>query len=198
MNENSIPFNEEVLINAYCHGYFPMGEEDTDEIEWYRPDPRAIFPLGEFHVSRSLARKIKKRDYEIRINTCFQDIIRHCRKQHSEGVWITEKMMAMYSSLHAKGFAHSLEVYKNNQLAGGLYGVAIGGAFFGESMFHLQTDCSKIALCELVFRMKQKGMILLDTQFSTPHLERFGVKNVPDSEYYKLLRKAISLPVSFL
>lgn len=198
MNSDLIPFNEEVLLNSYCHGYFPMGEEKSDDIKWFRPDPRAIFPLDEFHISRSLLKKIKKKEYEIRIDSCFQKIIRLCQTQHKEGIWITEKMIAMYFSLHTKGFAHSLEVYLNNQLAGGLYGVAIGGAFFGESMFHLQTDCSKIALCELVFRMKQKGMILLDTQFSTPHLERFGVKSIPDSEYYALLRKAINLPVSFL
>ncbi len=198
MNSDSIPFNEEVLLNAYCNGYFPMGEEESGEVEWYRPDPRSIFPLDEFHISRSLARKIKKKEYEIRINSCFHEIIRLCRTQHKEGIWITEKMIALYLSLHARGFAHSLEVYRNNELAGGLYGVSIGGAFFGESMFHLQTDCSKIALCELVSRMKQKGMILLDTQFSTPHLEHFGVKSIPDSEYFSLLKKAIALPVSFL
>lgn len=198
MSSEPIPFNEEVLLNAYCHGYFPMGEEESDDIEWYRPDPRAIFPLDEFHISRSLAKKLKKKEYEVRINSCFQKIITLCRNQHKEGIWITEKMIAMYSSLHSRGFAHSLEIYQKNELAGGLYGVSMGGAFFGESMFHLQTDCSKIALCELVFRMKQKGMILLDTQFSTPHLEHFGVKTIPDSEYYSLLGKAVALPVSFL
>ena len=198
MNKESVPFNEEVLLNAYCQGYFPMGEEETDEIRWYRPDPRAIFPLEEFHISRSLARRMRKKDYEIRINSCFQRIMALCRSQHGEGIWITGKMIDMYSGLHARGFAHSLEVFRKDELAGGLYGVAIGGAFFGESMFHLETDCSKIALCELVFRMREKGMILLDTQFSTPHLERFGARTIPDSEYCALLRKAVSLPVSFI
>ena len=198
MSTDPASFNEEVLLNAYCHGYFPMGEEESDEIQWYRPDPRAIFPLDEFHISRSLLRKIKKKEYEVRINSCFETIIRLCRDRHKEGVWITEKMLAMYTRLHSMGYAHSLEIFLNHQLAGGLYGVAIGGAFFGESMFHVQKDCSKIALCELVSRMKEKGMILLDTQFSTPHLERFGVKTIPDSDYCVLLRKAISLPVSFL
>lgn len=186
----------EMVLNAYCNACFPMGEEGSDEISWYRPDPRTIIPLDSFHIPRSLKRILNRRDYEVRFNTRFRDVIRYCRDRH-QGIWISDKILEVYEKLHETGFAHSLEIFKENELAGGLYGVAIGGAFFGESMFYLKTNCSKIALCELVAWMRQKKMQLLDTQFPTPHLARFNIQMIPDADYFKLLQKAIRAKVSF-
>ncbi|MBN2143808.1 MAG: leucyl/phenylalanyl-tRNA--protein transferase [Candidatus Aureabacteria bacterium] len=191
------PFTEEFLLNAYCHGYFPMGCGDSGEIRWYRPDPRAVIPLDGFHISKSLSRLIRKKTHEVRINTCFEKVMRYCMKLHGD-TWITEKMVPIYTRLHQLGYAHSLEIYMNDTLAGGLYGVSIAGAFFGESMFHLQNNASKIALCELVLRMRGKGMALLDTQFINPHIAQFYVETIPDHEYMTLLHQALSLPVSFV
>lgn len=191
-------FNEELVLNAYCNAYFPMGEGNSDRISWYRPDPRAIIPVDSFHIPHSLLKIINKKNYEVRLDTSFDKVVRLCRQTHSEGIWISDKIIKVYNRIYEMGYAHSLEIYKNNELAGGLYGVSIGGAFFGESMFQTVSNCSKIALCELVYRMRQKKMILLDTQFSTPHLSQFNLKMIPDKEYYEILQKAIRLPVSFL
>lgn len=199
MTDIFIPFNEETALNAYCSGFFPMGSAKSDEVEWYRPDPRAIVPLDDsFHIPKSLMKILKKNDYTVKINTEFEAVIKHCSNIHKDGVWITDKIIEIYIKLHQMGFAHSLEIFKNSELAGGLYGVSINGAFFGESMFHLQSNCSKIALCELVFRLRNKNFILLDTQFSNPHLKQFNIKLIKDSDYMKTLRKALNLKTGFI
>jgi leucyl/phenylalanyl-tRNA--protein transferase len=192
-----IPFNEHVLKLAYSEGCFPMGIQGTDEIQWYRPDPRAIIPLELFHISKSLRKTLKKKEHTIKINQQFETVIRYCMSLRKES-WITEKMIPAYVRAHQKGFAHSLEVYQDEQLAGGLYGISMSGVFCAESMFHLKTNASKIALCELVFRMRERGMVLLDIQFSNPHTEQFHVALIRDEEYDQRLKTALALPVSFV
>ena len=192
-----VAFNEDVLLHAYCNGFFPMGDSGTNEIRWYRPDPRAIIPLESFHISNSLRRALNKKNYEVKINQQFETVVRHCMTRREES-WITEKMIHVYTRAHQKGFAHSLEIYQDGLLAGGLYGVSISGVFCGESMFHLKTNASKIALCELVLRMRAIGMPLLDTQFSNSHMEQFHVELISDEDYYLRLQAALKLPVSFI
>jgi leucyl/phenylalanyl-tRNA--protein transferase len=185
----------EILLNAYAEGYFPMADSREGEIGWYSPEVRAIFPLDKFNVPRSLRQTISKKIFEIRINTRFEEVIRACGKRNE--TWISEEIILSYTLLHHLGFAHSVEVWKENSLAGGLYGVSLGGAFFGESMFSRVRDASKVALVALVERLTQKGFELLDTQFMTPHLARFGAVELPRSEYLKLLKKSIHKHCSF-
>ncbi|MBI3586071.1 MAG: leucyl/phenylalanyl-tRNA--protein transferase [Ignavibacteriales bacterium] len=184
------------LLMAYCNGYFPMADSKTGEIGWYSPDPRTIFDLNEFNVPRSLRLTIKKNLFEIRLNTRFEEVMRKCGER--EETWISEDIIQSYVELHRLRFAHSVEAWKENKLVGGLYGVAIGGAFFGESMFSRERDASKVALVYLVERMKERGFELLDTQYSTPHLTRFGAKEIPREEYLERLKTAIKLSVSFM
>lgn len=184
------------LLMAYCNGYFPMADSKTGEIGWYSPDPRTIFELNEFNVPRSLRLTIKKNLFEIRLNTRFEEVMRQCGER--EETWISKDIIKSYVELYRLGFAHSVETWKENKLVGGLYGVAIGGAFFGESMFSRERDASKVALVYLVERMKERGFELLDTQYSTSHLARFGAKEISREEYLKRLKKAIKLSVSFM
>jgi leucyl/phenylalanyl-tRNA---protein transferase len=183
------------LCTAYCNGYFPMADPKTGEISWYSPDPRTIFDLNEFHVPRSLKLTLKKEDYEVCINKRFEEVIRACAER--EETWISETIIQSYIQLYQMGFAHSVETWKDGNLIGGLYGVAIRGAFFGESMFSLLRDGSKIALVNLVERMKIRGFTLLDTQYLTPHLEKFGAREIPRSEYMKRLEKSLNITCSF-
>lgn len=188
----NLPLTPDVLLSAYVQGIFPMDVEGG--IRWFSPDPRAIFELDGLKVSRSLRQSCRK--YEIRINTAFEEVIEACAGRE-EGTWISDEIVAAYTRLHRLGFAHSVESWREGELAGGLYGVAIGGAFFGESMFHVQRDASKVALVALVDRMKQRGMTLLDTQFTTPHLETLGVVEIPRNDYLRRLRRAVRLDVQF-
>lgn len=184
------------LLMAYCNGYFPMADSETGEIGWYSPDPRTIFDLDEFKVPRSLRLTIKKNLFEIRLDTCFEEVMRKCGER--DKTWISEEIIQSYVELYRLGYAHSVETWKENRLVGGLYGVAGGGAFFGESMFSRERDASKVALVYLVERMKEREFELLDTQFITPHLACFGAKEIPKKEYLERLKKAIELPVSFV
>ena len=193
----NVDFNEYLLLFAYRNASFPMGNPDTQEIRWYRPEQRAIIPLKSFHISKSLRKALNKKKYEVKINQQFETVMRHCMSQHKES-WITEEMIAVYTRAHHKGFAHSLEIYQNGELAGGLYGISISGVFCGESMFHLKENASKIALCELVFRMRERGMTLLDTQYSNSHIEQFHVELIQDEEYYRRLQTALQLATSFI
>ena len=177
------------LLMAYCNGYFPMADAGTGKIDWYSPDPRAIFDLNEFTISRSLKLTLKKVPFEIRLNRNFENVMIGCAERKE--TWISEEIVRSYVELHRLGFAHSVECWKDESLAGGLYGVAIGGAFFGESMFSHRRDASKIALVHLVERLRARGFELLDTQFITPHLSRFGAKEIPREEYLQRLKKAI-------
>ncbi|MBI3578817.1 MAG: leucyl/phenylalanyl-tRNA--protein transferase [Ignavibacteriales bacterium] len=173
-----------------------MADSKSGEIGWYSPDPRTIFELDEFKIPRSLRLTIRKNPFEIRLNTRFEEVMRKCGER--EETWISEEIIQSYVELFRLGYAHSIETWKENKLVGGLYGVAIGGAFFGESMFSRERDASKVALVYLVERMKARGFKLLDTQFITPHLARFGAREIPREEYLERLKKAIEIPTSFI
>ena len=166
-----------MLVSAYASGWFPMADEHG-EIRWYSPDPRGIIPLDGFHVPSRLARVVRRGAFEIQIDRAFHDVIRACaaaeRDPQDPGSWISADIVESYGALHEAGVAHSVEAWQDGRLAGGLYGVALGGAFFGESMFHRVTDASKVALVALVERMRSRGYRLLDTQWTTEHLRQFG------------------------
>ena len=183
------------LLIAYANGYFPMAVSREGSIEWFSPDPRAIIPLDSFKTSRSLARTIRKGTFHIRVDTAFESVIRWCAKR--EETWISEEIVQAYCELHRRGYAHSVEAWHDEQLAGGLYGVALRGAFFGESMFSRITDASKVALVALVERLKERHYTLLDTQYMTEHLRRFGAIEIPRSDYLQRLAVALSFDLSF-
>lgn len=177
-----------ILLAAYAEGVFPMADE-AGAIRWFSPDPRGVLPLEAFHVSKNLRRTRRQHAWEIRVDTCFEQIMRCC----SEGrdTWINGTIMESYAALHRVGAAHSLEVFLEDRLVGGLYGVRLGGVFFGESMFHRVTDASKIALWALVELLRGEGFQLLDIQWTTPHLKRFGAIEIPRSEYLKRLQSSL-------
>ncbi len=186
----------ELLLAAYANGYFPLADPKTGEIGWYSPDPRTIFELGTFKVPRSLRQTIRKGIFEVRVDRQFEEVMRGCADRKE--TWISEDIIGSYVRLHDLGFAHSVEAWNDDRLAGGLYGVAIGGAFFGESMFSLVRDASKVTLVALVERMKERGYLLLDTQYTTPHLVMFGAKEISRGEYLKRLERAIAKKCSFV
>ncbi len=167
-----------------------MGDDDG-EIRWYSPDPRGIIPLAEFHTSRRLARTIRQQSFDVRVDTAFAEVIAACAADREEGTWITPEIVESYTALHERGFAHSIEVFQDGQLVGGLYGVTLRAAFFGESMFHRVTDASKVALAALVDRLRERQFLLLDIQWVTPHLERFGAIEVPRRRYLRMLAEAL-------
>jgi len=184
----------ELLLQGYRLGVFPMAMED-DSIAWFSPDPRAIIPLEDFHVPHALSRVARKKIFEIKIDNRFGEIIRACAKRND--TWINREIIESYEELHELGYAHSVEAWSKGKLAGGLYGVAIGGAFFGESMFHRVTDASKIALIALVEHLRARKFALLDTQWLTPHLQQFAAVEISREHYLKLLRRAVELPRKF-
>lgn len=190
----------DLLISAYASGWFPMAVEGG-EIRWFSPDPRGIVPLDAFTPPRRLERVWRQRRFEIRIDAAFDAVIRACaeieRDPDDPGTWITEEIVESYNALHARGLAHSVEAWRDGRLVGGLYGVALGGAFFGESMFHRETDASKIALMALVERLRDRGYQLLDTQWTTAHLARFGAVDVPRREYLRRLERALRVSCGF-
>ncbi len=186
----------EFLLMAYCNGYFPMADPKTGEIGWFSPDPRAIFELDEFHIPRSLRLTLKKSVFEVRMNTRFEEVMRACAER--DETWISEDIVQSYLRLHRLGFAHSLETWRAEKLVGGLYGVAIGAAFFGESMFNRERNASKVALVQLVERLKNRGFGLLDTQWMTAHLKMLGAKEISRAEYLKRLKKAIARKCSLV
>jgi len=183
------------LLKAYCSGYFPMADDKSGEIGWYSPDPRAIFELDGLRIPRSLTLTMKKKPFEILVDTQFEEVMRGCAARKE--TWISEEIIQSYVELHRLGFAHSLECWKDQKLVGGLYGVAIRGAFFGESMFSRVRDSSKVALVCLVDRLNARGFELLDTQFVTPHLARLGAKEITRIEYLHRLKKALKKECSF-
>jgi len=184
----------ELLIAAYAEGIFPMGVDG--EIQWFSPDPRAILPLDRFHVSKTLRQTYRAGVFEIRINTAFKTVMEACG-QRREGTWITSEVVRAYCGLHELGLAHSVEAWKDDALSGGLYGVALGGAFFGESMFHRARDASKVALVALVERLCKRRFTLLDIQYQTAHLRQFGAVEISRDEYLRRLGRAILLRRSF-
>lgn len=174
-----------------------MAINDRGDLGWFSPDPRALIPLDDrFHVSHGLRRTLDKNRFEITVDEDFEAVIRSCSKCHG-ATWISPEILKSYCQLHHEGHAHSIETRLEGNLVGGLYGVHIGGAFFGESMFHRETDASKVALVALVERLRSQGFVLLDTQWMTPHLMQFGTFEIPKREYLKLLREAVAKPRVF-
>jgi leucyl/phenylalanyl-tRNA---protein transferase len=187
----------DALLSAYTSGWFPMAVAPGD-IRWYSPDPRGIIPLDTFHASRRLARSARHNRFDVRVDTAFRAVIEGCAQRLDEdGNWIDEEIIESYCALHDRGFAHSVETWQDGALVGGLYGVAIRGAFFGESMFHRVTDASKIALVALVARLRAQGYALLDTQWVTDHLLQFGAIEIPRRRYLRLLDEALAVDARF-
>ena len=184
----------DLILHGYCVGVFPMG--DRRGISWHSPDPRCIFELDGLKISRSLRKTVDRGVFDVRVNTAFEQVMRECADRE-EGTWITRQILTLYVELHHAGFAHSVECWQNDQLVGGLYGVAIGAAFFGESMFHRATDASKVALVHLVRRMRERDYRLLDTQWLTPHLETLGAVEIARDDYLARLAAAIRQPRQF-
>lgn len=184
------------LLLAYRNGIFPWS---VAPITWWSPDPRAIFELPEFHVSRSLARTLKKGPYAITFNRAFGEVMGGCAAPAPgrSSTWITPEFVRAYTELHRKGHAHSVECWINGELVGGIYGVAIGGFFSGESMFHRARDASKVALVYLVERLRSRGFALFDIQMLNPHTERLGAIQIPRAEFLRRLRNAVELPCAF-
>ena len=185
----------DLLLYAYRSGAFPMATP-SGEIEWFSPNPRGLIPLDDrFHIPHGLARELKKGRFEIRISTQFEAVMRACGER--EETWINEEVLASYVELHRLGYAHSVEAWQGGALVGGLYGVALGGAFFGESMFHTVTDASKVALHALVMRLRARKFHLLDTQWTTAHLRNFGCYELSRAKYLKLLNVALEADCAF-
>ena len=190
----------EILLRAYAVGLFPMAEHrDDPTLYWIDPERRGILPLNSFHVPRRLRRTVRANEYEVRCDTAFEDVIRACAAPgpKRDETWINDEIVALYTSLFEMGRAHSVETWKDGELVGGLYGVALGAAFFGESMFSTARDASKVALVHLVARLRKGGFELLDTQFVTEHLSQFGVMEVPRSGYRQILSSALDASASF-
>jgi leucyl/phenylalanyl-tRNA--protein transferase len=182
----------EGLEMAYSRGIFPMASSPSSRVTWHRPDPRAVIPIGGMHVSRSLSKEIRRGMFEVRINTAFEEVMRACADR-PEGTWISEEFVRAYGELHRQGKAHSVETWREGRLVGGLYGVALGGAFMAESMFHRETNASKVALAALMDRLSSRGFVLMDVQYLTPHLATLGAVEVPAYVYDGVLRVALGL-----
>jgi leucyl/phenylalanyl-tRNA--protein transferase len=189
------PLDPETLLSVYAQGVFPMADRDGS-IRLYTADPRGILPLDKFHVPHTLNQLVKKPPeqggFEVRVNHDFEATMRGCRANRPEGSWINGELIRAYCRLHDLGYAHSVETWRDGKLAGGLYGVSLGAAFFGESMFHRERDASKVALVHLVNRLNERKFERLDTQATTSHLKRFGCIDIPAREYLVRLRKALA------
>jgi leucyl/phenylalanyl-tRNA--protein transferase len=192
----SEPITPELILKGYCIGVFPMADWDGS-IYWYSPDRRCILEFDRFRVPRSLRQTIRRGTFEIRVNTAFDEVIAACADR-PEGTWISPQITRLYRELHRRGFVHSVETWRKGKLAGGLYGVAMGGAFFGESMFYRVSNASKVALVALIDRLRQRGFVLVDTQWSTPHLLRFGAVEITREEYLRRLSDALRLTCTFV
>lgn len=187
----------ELLLEAYRAGIFPMAEDRrAAELHWFDPARRGILPIAGLHVPRRLARTILKKPYRITFDADFERVIRNCADVR-DTTWINDDIIALYTALHKQGHAHSVEAWDGRVLAGGVYGISIGGAFFGESMFSVRTDASKIALVHLVARLWRRGYELFDTQYVNEHLKQFGVQEVPRAEYRRMLKKALQNQADF-
>lgn len=184
----------ELLLRAYSIGLFPMSDAaDDPEIFWVEPEMRGILPLDAFHISKSLAKAVRKKPFDIRFDTAFDAVVEKCAEEAADrpSTWINDTIKELYGALHKLGHAHSVEAWEGDALIGGLYGVSLGSAFFGESMFSRRTNASKICLVHLVERLKIRGFTLLDTQFTTEHLKTFGAIEVAKQDYIKLLDAAM-------
>ncbi|WP_228702810.1 leucyl/phenylalanyl-tRNA--protein transferase [Salisaeta longa] len=185
-----------LLRQAYAQGIFPMGDDAHGGIHWYAPDPRGILPLDAFHVPHNLARRVARQPFRVTTDTAFPDVIRACADRSR--TWITAPIIDAYTALHEQGAAHSVECWTDDDtLAGGLYGVALGGAFFGESMFFRVSNASKVALVHLVQQLRAGGFALLDVQYSNAHLEQFGVVDIPRTDYMQRLAHALTIDATW-
>ncbi len=190
----------QILLGAYASGIFPMAESRNDpDLYWIDPDVRGVIPLADFHIPRRLRRTLRNGPYEVRSDSDFVGVIRGCAEQTRSrpDTWINAEIEGLYNALFDMGFAHSVETWQDDVLVGGLYGVALGGAFFGESMFSHARDASKIALCHLAARLCKSGYTLLDTQFLTQHLSQFGAVEIDRPDYKERLAAAIKIPAVF-
>ncbi len=190
----------ELVLQAYAVGLFPMAEtRDDDSLYWIDPKERGILPLDAVHVSKSLRKVLRKGVFEVRTDTSFTQVLELCRQQadNRPESWINDQIAELYNALHSMGRAHSVECWQDGALVGGLYGVSLGGAFFGESMFSRVRDASKVALIHLCARLKRGGYVLLDCQFITEHLKRFGAVEIPRTEYRERLAKALKVEGRF-
>jgi leucyl/phenylalanyl-tRNA--protein transferase len=191
-------FDSALIVSAYRSGYFPMAESRSGPISWHSPDPRAIIPLEDFNIPRSLRREMKRSACAITVDRAFEQVIAECAKRRfPDDTWISDDIVRVYTELHGMGIAHSMETWQEGELVGGLYGLAIGGAFFGESMFSRVSNASKFALVSLVGRLIARGYRLLDTQIMNEHIRQFGAIDVPRDRYLLLLAEALSVPVRF-
>jgi leucyl/phenylalanyl-tRNA--protein transferase len=187
------------LIYGYINGIFPMADADGT-LYWYAPDPRAVIPIATYKPAKSLRPVLNQNQFEIRINTAFTEVMRGCSVPRSEddSVWISEEIIQAYTELHHMGLAHSVETYINDRLVGGLYGVALGAAFFGESMFNRVSNASKVAFHHLILILRQQQFTLLDTQFINDNVRRYGAIEIPKADYLKQLRAALRLKTRFV
>ncbi|MEX3014899.1 leucyl/phenylalanyl-tRNA--protein transferase [Gymnodinialimonas hymeniacidonis] len=186
----------ELMVRAYAAGIFPMSEGNDDpNVFWVDPQRRGVFPLDAFHISRSLRKRIKRGGYKVHINRDFSGVVDGCADR--DPTWINHDLMACYQVLHAQGLAHSVEIWDEQGLAGGVFGVVLGSAFFGESMFSRRTDASKLALGHLIHRLRAGGFTLFDTQFVTDHLMSLGAVELPRTDYRAELSRALLLPADF-
>jgi leucyl/phenylalanyl-tRNA---protein transferase len=190
-----VRLNPEILEACYRAGAFPMADR-YGKIEFFRTDPRSILELDSLHVSKSLSRTIRKGVYDVRVDLDFEGVIRACARRPE--TWINEEIIRAFTALHEEGKAHSVEAYKDDELVGGLYGVTLGGAFMGESMFSRMRDASKVCFVRLVERLEERGYVLLDCQIQNDHLASLGAVEIPEREYLKRLRTALELRRSFV
>ncbi len=195
-----VQLTPEIILRAYTAGIFPMAENrDDQDLFWVDPESRGILPLDQFHVPRRLKKTVRQNQFDVRYDTAFQDVIRACAdsKDGRQETWINDEIIGLYTKLHDLGHTHSVECWQDGQLVGGLYGIALKGAFFGESMFSRRTDASKVALVHLVARLWLGGFRLLDIQFVTDHLRQFGAIEIPRQDYHILLDHALSGEAAF-
>jgi len=196
-----VALTPDILLRAYASGVFPMAESRDDaNLFWVDPEIRGILPLDQFHISQRLARTVRRNIFEVRVSTAFREVMEGCAEPRDEAdsTWINDEIISLYCGLNRSGAAQSIECWQDNKLVGGLYGVALGSAFFGESMFSRANDASKVALVHLVARLKFGGYQLLDTQFVTDHLSRFGATAIPRAEYHRRLEAAVEQKADFL
>lgn len=194
------PLTSDLLLRAYASGIFPMARSRNDSrLYWIDPDQRGILPLDDFHVPHSLRKTLRRDVFEIRCDTAFEAVMRACGEATADrpDSWINEEIIALFVELFRFGLAHSVEAWRDGELVGGLYGLGLGAAFFGESMFSRRTDASKVVLVHLVARLRRSGYRLLDTQFVTDHLKQFGAQEIPRAEYQRLLAEALDEQASF-
>lgn len=196
-NDEDLVIDPYFLIEAYCNSYFPMADSSEGEIYWHSPDPRAVFPIYSLKKPRSVRQLLNKNIYNFKIDCNFDSVIRQCALSRQD-TWINGIIINTYNYLNQNGIAHSVEVYRDNELCGGLYGVSIGAAFFGESMFNTEPNTAKLAFYHLIDILKAQGFLLLDSQYINHFTRQLGAEEIPKAKYMALLKEAISLKCSFV